>query len=154
MNFITCPECRNECHRKEYRKHGGGLHALCKTCRHKLACVKYRSRQKLLEVRQLSDEDLLSNYKATTAKALISEYKKVTRQNRNRIKALEENKRPTSATIMWLNKRRAVQQLWIDALNTLITQLHQNKKVPTLREYMENGIQNANHHAGFRDILR
>lgn len=153
MNFITCPECRNECHRGEYRKRGGGLHALCKTCRHKIACVKYRSRKKLTEIKHLSDEDQKSIYKVYTQKALISEYKKVTRLNRNRIKALEANNKPTQATKMWLNKRRAVQQLWIDGLNDLITQLHQDKKVPTLREYMENGIQNANHHVGFRDIL-
>ena len=136
MNFVACPECRNELHKSTYRKKGGGFHALCRVCRARQRTQTWRERQKLNEIRHLTEEDKQNKYKESTAKALIKEYKKVTRLNRNRIKALEENKKPTSATKMWLNKRRAVQQLWTDALNALITQLHQNKKVPTLREYM------------------
>ena len=136
MNFLTCPECKNECHRREYRKHEGGIHHLCKACRKKVHDNKMYHRKKLTEIRKLNEEDLQSNYKTKTAKALISEYKKATRLNRNRIKVLEGNKNPTRATIVWLNKRRMVQQQWIDGLNDLMTQLHQNKKVPTLCEYM------------------
>lgn len=153
MNPITCPECRNEWHRGEYRKRGGGLHALCKTCRATKRKRTWRAKQKLNEIKRLTESEQINVYKEYMTKALISEYRKVTRLNRNRIKALEANKKPTQATKMWLNKRRAVQQLWIDGLETLLNQIHQNKKVPTLREYMENGIQNADHHAGFRDIL-
>lgn len=136
MNFVACPECRNELHKRTYRKKGGGFHALCKTCRTRQRTQTWRERQKLKQIKHLTEEDKLNEYKASTAKALISEYKNATRLNRNRIKALEENKKPTRTTILWLNKRRAIQQVWVDALNALITQLHQNKKVPTLREYM------------------
>lgn len=153
MNPITCPECRNECHRGEYRKKDGGLHALCKTCRTSKRIKTWRARKRIESVVNLSNSDIIEKYKTDTTKALLSEYKKATRLNRNRIKALEANQKPTQATKMWLNKRRTIQQLWIDGLNNLLTQLHQNKQVPTLREYMENGIQNADHHAGFRDIL-
>jgi cytochrome c553 len=153
MNLVTCPECGVDNHRADYRKRGGGLYTICKRCRENKRKNTWKARQKLTEVRKAYTEDALAQYKHDTSKALVSEFKKVTRQNRNRIKVLEANKKPTHATKMWLNKRLALQQMWIDALHTLLNQLHQNKKVPTLREYMENGIQNADYHAGFRDIL-
>jgi hypothetical protein len=109
---------------------------VCKRCRNKSYAAKYYHRQKLTEVRKAHTEDALAQYKHDTSKALVTEFKKVTRQNRNRIKVLEANKKPTHATKMWLNRRLALQQMWIDALHTLLNQLHQNKKVPTLREYM------------------
>lgn len=143
MNYCTCAECKVEHHRSEYRKRGGGIYNICKRCRNKLACERNRHRRQVESIRHLTEEDLQSRYKVDTAKALMKEYRTATRQNRSRIKALEKSKKPTRATVTWLNKRRVVQQLWVDALNTLITQLHQNKKVPTLREFMETLDQNA-----------
>ena len=147
MNLVVCAECRNELHRSEYRKKGGGFHALCKTCRHKIACAAHRNKQKINKINELNEVYIQSIYIKETTAALLSEYKTATRQNRNRIKALEKNNKPTRATKMWLNKRRALQQSWIDGLNELLTLVHKGDKVQSLREYMER--YNANNHAGF-----
>ena len=147
MNLVACIECRNELHKAEFRKQGGGFHASCKACRKKEYEQIYRSRKKINKINELSEVYIQSIYIKETTAALLSEYKTVTRQNRNRIKALEKNNKPTRATKMWLNKRRVLQQSWIDGLNELLTMVHKGDKVQSLREYMER--YNANNHAGF-----
>lgn len=148
MNYVKCRECGEELHRREYRKRGGGFYTTCKTCRAKLKAAQNYKRSQITKIRKLNDYSQAFAYKVLKVKQLTSEYKSATRLNRNRIKALEKNKNPTRATIMWLNKRRAIQQVWTDALNTLITHVHQDRKVTTLREYMERVDQHANHNTG------
>lgn len=146
MNYHKCSECKQEVHRREFRKRGGGFHNTCKTCRTKLKAAQNYNRSKISRIRQLNACSQAVAHKVLKVKELTSEYKSATRLNRTRIKVLENNKNPTRATVMWLNKRLAIQQVWIDALNTLITHVHQGKKVSTLREYMETLEQNADHH--------
>jgi hypothetical protein len=104
-----------------------------------------------MQINTLNKKYIENIYIKETTAALLSEYKSATRQNRNRIKALEKNNKPTRATKMWLNRRRVLQQSWIDGLNELITMVHKGDQVQSLREYME--IYNANNYAGLRDIL-
>ena len=92
MNYTKCAECKQESHRREFRKKGGGFY--------------------------------------TT-------YKRITRLNRDRIKAMEKKENPTKLTITWLNRRLAIQDEWHKALNYLLTRVHQGQQVGTLSEYME-----------------
>jgi hypothetical protein len=151
MNMVACVECRTELHKAEYRKQGGGFHASCKACRKKEYEQVYRARKKLIQINKLNKKYIENIYIKDITDALISEYKNATRLNRNRIKALEKNNKPTRATKMWLNRRRVLQQSWIDGLNELITMVHKGEQVQSLREYME--IHNANNYTGLRDIL-
>lgn len=146
MNTVVCSECRNELHRSEYRKKGGGLYTSCPACRIKKYTQSYYKRKKLIKINELNEKSIQSIYIKTTTAALLREYRTATRHNRNRIKVLEKNNKPTRATKMWLNKRRVLQQSWIDGLNELLTMVHKGDKVQSLREHME--IYNANNYAG------
>lgn len=146
MNYCFCPVCDESKHRREFRKRGGGFNEVCISCRYKVYSKQYYHRTKLVGLRRLSEEEKRDREKRATEKALMSEYRTATRQNRTRIKALEANIKPTNATIKWLTKRRAIQQVWTDALNTLLDRLHKDKPVPTLREYMERIEQHADYH--------
>jgi len=147
MNTVVCAQCRNELHRSAYRKRGGGIYTTCTTCRKKEYAKAYYNRKKIHEINELNEAYIQSIYIKKATAELLSEYKTATRQNRNRIKALEKNNKPTRATKMWLNKRRVLQQSWIDGLNELLTMVHKGDKVQSLREYMER--YNANNYAGF-----
>jgi len=137
MNLVACAECRNELHKAEYRKQGGGFHATCKACRKKEYEQVYRNRKRINKINELNKTQTQNTYIKETTDALIREYKNATRQNRNRITCLENNEKPTRATKLWLNKRRVLQQSWIDGLNELITMVHKGEKVQSLREHME-----------------
>lgn len=147
MNIVACIECRNELHKAEFRKQGGGFHASCKACRKKEYEQVYRNRKKLIKINELNKTHTQNTYIKEKSAELLREYKNVTRQNRGRITCLENNNKPTRATKMWLNKRRVLQQAWIDGLSELLTMVHKGEQVQSLREYMER--HNANNHAGF-----
>jgi hypothetical protein len=147
MNIVACKKCGDELHRSEYRKQGGGFHATCKACRRNEFARAYRNRKKLIKINEINKTQTQNKYINETTAALLREYNHATRQNRNRIKALEKNNNPTGITKTWLNKRRVLQQSWIDGLNELITLVYKGEKVQSLREYMER--YNANNYTGF-----
>jgi hypothetical protein len=107
----------------------------------------YQKRKKIIKLKATIESNAQTTYINETAAALLREYNHATRQNRNRIKALEKNNNPTGITKMWLNKRRALQQSWFDGLNELLSLVYKGEKVQSLRDYME--LHNANNYAGF-----
>lgn len=137
MNYTKCAECKQESHRREFRKKGGGFYTTCKTCRAARKKEIKNATDRLRYIRELDEFDRLEAYRVQKEKELIKEYKRITRLNRDRIKAMEKKENPTKLTITWLNRRLAIQDEWHKALNYLLTRVHQGQQVGTLSEYME-----------------
>ena len=138
MNYHKCSDCKQEVHRREFRKRGGGFHNTCKTCRVARKKEIKKATDRLNYIRELDEYDKLEAYRVQKERELVKEYKKVTRLNRDRIKAMEKKENPTKLTVTWLNRRLAIQDEWHRALNYLLSKVHQGQKVGTLSEYMEN----------------
>lgn len=137
MYTLACKGCNVEHHRREYRKHGGGVHKICPICRKKAYNDRARIRQQMKVNHESLEQRTFEVRKLRTIEAITKEFNAATRINRNRIKTMLTSVKPTKATIKHLAKRQYLQAQWQQGLDELIARAHAGEVVGSLRDYME-----------------
>lgn len=131
---VACSLCGDTYHRKEYKKHGGGVYKICKSCRAKVRTERWRMLTNVRALKKLEAD----RQRTKAVHKLTVEYNKVTGVNRYKIKSLLSREKPTRATLKSLAVRQTLQEQWDTAYKELLAIVEAGGQYQSLRDYMEN----------------
>jgi hypothetical protein len=137
---ILCPGCEQEKHRREFRRHGGGVNTKCRDCLRQEQVEISTARSNKKKQLEMLAKRFYTDMNTLTIKGKVHrlnmEFTAATRLNKKRLKALRATERKTPRTLRQITKRELEQNSWESALQYLTEQAKLGVPIPSLHEYM------------------